>query len=103
MNLKSMSTKKLRKLLAVSGRRSPFRHQLVGLIVTELLKRRVNMFADLKDVEIEGIDHNDAPKYVDAYIVSANFPDGTPLTEEQLDEVNSDGDLIYMYVYKYLY
>lgn len=60
-------------------------------------------YTELKNVEIESIDHNDAPNYVDAYIVSANFSDGTPLTEDQLDEVNSDGELVHMYLHKYLY
>lgn len=40
---------------------------------------------DLKSVDFDGIDHNDAPDYSDAFIVSAEFEDGTPLIEAQLE------------------
>lgn len=42
---------------------------------------------DLKSVDFDGIDHNDAPDYSDAFIVSAEFEDGTPLIEAQLEEL----------------
>ena len=40
---------------------------------------------DLKSVDFDGIDKNDAPDYSDAFIVSAHFVDGVDLTEEQLE------------------
>ena len=40
---------------------------------------------DLKSVDFDGIDHSDAPDYSDAFIVSADFEDGTPLIEAQLE------------------
>ena len=40
---------------------------------------------DLKSVDFDGIDHSDAPDYSDAFIVSAEFEDGTPLIEAQLE------------------
>jgi hypothetical protein len=40
---------------------------------------------DLKSVDFDGIDHSDAPDYSDAFIVSADFQDGTPLIEAQLE------------------
>ena len=40
---------------------------------------------DLKSVDFDGIDHSDAPDYSDAFIVSAEFEDGAPLTEAQLE------------------
>lgn len=40
---------------------------------------------DLKSVDFDGIDHSDAPDYSDAFIVSAEFNDGTPLNEAQLE------------------
>jgi hypothetical protein len=40
---------------------------------------------DQKSVDFDGIDHSDAPDYSDAFIVSAEFEDGTPLTEAQLE------------------
>ena len=42
---------------------------------------------DLKSVDFDGIDKNDAPDYSDAFIVSADFQDGTPLNEAQLEEL----------------
>jgi hypothetical protein len=40
---------------------------------------------DLKSVDFDGIDKNDAPDYSDAFIVSAHFVDGVDLTEEQIE------------------
>lgn len=42
---------------------------------------------DLKSVDFDGIDHNDAPDYSDAFISEAEFVDGTPLTEKQMEEL----------------
>ena len=42
---------------------------------------------DLKSVDFDGINKNDAPDYSDAFIVSADFQDGTPLNEAQLEEL----------------
>ena len=42
---------------------------------------------DLKSVDFDGIDKNDAPDYSDAFIVSAHFVDGVDLTEEQLEQL----------------
>jgi hypothetical protein len=42
---------------------------------------------DLKSVDFDGIDKNDASDYSDAFIVSADFQDGTPLNEAQLEEL----------------
>jgi len=38
-------------------------------------------------IEIDGIDMNDYPDFVDAYIVAAEFEDGTPLTDDELQEL----------------
>jgi hypothetical protein len=51
-------------------------------------------------IEIDGIDMEDYPDFVDAYIVAAEYEDGTPLTDgelEQFQEENYDliGELIH--------
>ena len=45
---------------------------------------------DHGSIEIEGIDMNDYPDFVDAYIAAANFEDGTPLTDEELNQLNDE-------------
>jgi len=46
------------------------------------------------DVTFEGIDHRDYPDYCDAFIASAEY-DGRELSDEELDELNEDSDLVY--------
>ena len=46
------------------------------------------------DVAFEGIDHRDYPDYCDAFIASAEY-DGRDLSDEELDELNEDSDLVY--------
>lgn len=61
----------------------------------------------LADLEVDGIDHRDAPDFCDAFICSGSYrmDDGTyrDLTEEELDELNNDGDLVYSLVEARLY
>ena len=40
---------------------------------------------DIDSMEIDGIDMNDFPDFVDAYVVAASFTDGTDLTDDQLE------------------
>ena len=44
---------------------------------------------DWDTVELDGIQHSDYPDYSNAYILSADWEDGTPLTEEELDAIDS--------------
>lgn len=40
------------------------------------------------DIEIDGVDFNDAPDFCDAFVCFASFEDtGEPLTEEELDQL----------------
>jgi len=40
------------------------------------------------DIEIDGVDFNDAPDFCDAYVYQAVFEDtGEDLTEEQMDQL----------------
>ena len=51
-------------------------------------------YKKIDNIEIDGIDIKDYPDFCDAYIVSADY-DGVPMTDEQLDEINDDGDFQY--------
>jgi hypothetical protein len=48
-------------------------------------------YKKIDNIEIDGIDIKDYPDFCDAYILSADY-DGVPMTDEQLDEINDDGD-----------
>lgn len=59
---------------------------------------------DHGSIEIEGIDMNDYPDFVDAYIAAANFEDGTPLTDQELDQLNDEmADEIHDLAYQSLF
>jgi hypothetical protein len=46
-------------------------------------------FKLVTNVSVDGIDTNDYPDFVDAFIVSADY-DGEPMSDEMIDEINSD-------------
>ena len=54
----------------------------------------------LINVVISGIQVWDAPDYVDAFIESAEHEDGTPLSNEELEGI--DSDTVYAYTLKML-
>ena len=58
-------------------------------------------YKKIDNIEIDGIDTKDYPDFCDAYIVSADY-DGVPMTDEQLDELNEDGDYVYEHIMDYL-
>ena len=58
-----------------------------------------NLFTD---VEFGDVHHWDYPDYCDAFIESAEY-DGKPMTDEQLDELSEDRDLIYDLLMNYLH
>jgi hypothetical protein len=50
---------------------------------------------DYDTIEIDGIDTSDYPDFCDAYISYAEYTDGTPLTDEELERMTEEeGDLI---------
>lgn len=50
---------------------------------------------DYSTIEIEGIEMFDYPDFCDAYIAYAEYTDGTPLTDEELEKLTEEeGDLI---------
>ena len=58
-------------------------------------------YKKIDNIEIDGIDTKDYPDFCDAYISSADY-DGLPMTDEQLDELNEDGDYVYGHIMDYL-
>lgn len=58
---------------------------------------------DHSSLEVDGIEHWDAPEFCDAYICGGCYEDGEPITEEDLDKLNDDQDLVHELVYKHLY
>jgi hypothetical protein len=50
-------------------------------------------YKKIDDVVIEGIDHSDAPDYVDAYVASAKYDDPVKgyrdLTDKELENLDS--------------
>jgi len=67
-----------------------------------LFKNKKTMdYKKIDNIEIDGIDTKDYPDFCDAYISSADY-DGVPMTDEQLDELNEDGDYVYGHIMDYL-
>ena len=62
--------------------------QLAGIIKEEL------DYSKISNVELEDVFTNDYPDFSDAYIAYAEY-DGVPMTSDQLDELNNDGDFVY--------
>lgn len=56
----------------------------------------------LTDLVADGIDMRDYPDFADAFITSA-YVDGREATEDELDEINQNGDIIYTTVESQLY
>lgn len=52
---------------------------------------------DLRSIELDGVESYDYPKYSDAYADYAEFTDGTPLSDNELEELtDKHGDIINM-------
>tara|TARA_R110002050_G_scaffold96433_1_gene200542 strand:+ start:1082 stop:1276 length:195 start_codon:yes stop_codon:yes gene_type:complete len=55
----------------------------------------------LKLIDMEGIDKSDHPDYTDAFVTEAEYL-GKAMTDEQLDELNEDNELVHLLVWDYL-
>ncbi len=45
--------------------------------------------------EVEGVDYSDYPDFCDAYFSYAEFGDGTPLTDSELEQLTDEnGDVV---------
>ena len=64
----------------------------------QLLKEEVSFNGkpvNTRSIEIDGIDTEDYPDFVDAYITYAEYEDGTPLTDEELHDFEAENyDLV---------
>lgn len=56
----------------------------------------------ITNIELGGIDTKDYPDFVDAFIESAEI-DGVELTDEELEELNSNSEFVYDCVLKHLF
>jgi uncharacterized protein YdaT len=56
----------------------------------------------VSNIEIDGLDHSDYPDFVDAFITDARV-DGRQATDEELDQMNNDGEFRYESVESSLY
>jgi len=45
-------------------------------------------FEEVTNMEIDGVDMVDYPDFCDAFIINADKLDGTPLSEEELEDLN---------------
>ena len=63
----------------------------VDKVINKILEKEKMDYKKIDNIEVDGIDTKDYPDFCDAYISSADY-DGVPMTDEQLDELNEDGD-----------
>jgi len=54
-------------------------------------------YKKIDNIEMEDVYTWDYPDFCDAYISSADY-DGVPMTDEQLDKLNEDGDYVYEHI-----
>lgn len=47
---------------------------------------------DEKSIEIDGIDRRDYPDFSDAYISAANYIDGTPLSDKEIEDLDAQNN-----------
>lgn len=59
-------------------------------------------YSKIDNVKVVGINYDDYPDFVDAYIDSADY-DGEPMNDEQLDIINMDDQYVYDCVINYIY
>ena len=50
-------------------------------------------YKEIDDIELDGIDMRDYPKFCDAYILSADYQ-GRAMTKQELDVLNEDMEFI---------
>ena len=86
-------------------RRSEYRGEMSSSPVKSGKSKDVNVSdIDESSVVLDGVDTKDYPDFSDAYISYAEFKDGTPLTDEQLDKLNEDyPDFVHEMVMKRLH
>jgi|3_EtaG_2_1085321.scaffolds.fasta_scaffold52379_3 hypothetical protein len=64
--------------------------QIIKEEIRKILKEDININnIDPGSLEFSNVHGWDAPDYADAYVMSANYNDGTPLSEEELEELDN--------------
>ena len=58
---------------------------------------------DFSSLEVDGIDHSDHPDYCDAYFISGQYTDGTPLNELDLEMLSNNGELLHEKIIEKIY
>ena len=58
---------------------------------------------DYSTVQFEDIDTNDYPDFCDAFVSYAEYTDGTPVSDEDLEKLNEDKCLIDELIHDSLY
>jgi hypothetical protein len=59
---------------------------------------------NLKSLEVDGVDTRDYPDFSDAYLTYAEFEDGTPLSDDEIELFqNKHDDLVYQVAYDSLF
>jgi len=58
---------------------------------------------DYASLEVDGIDTRDYPDFCDAFFLSGQYTDGTDIPDDVLDDLTSDGDLLYEHILKHIY
>lgn len=59
-------------------------------------------YSKISNVKVEGINYDDYPDFVDAFIASADY-DGEAMDDEQLNIINEDADYVYDCIINYIY
>jgi hypothetical protein len=50
---------------------------------------------DIKNAEVDGVDSSDYPDFCDAFFSYAEYEDGTPLSDEELEQLGDEhGEMI---------
>jgi hypothetical protein len=71
--------------------------KLIREVISEVVSRGPTINGkevDRSSIEMDGVDPHDYPDFSDAYIVGAQFVDGTELTQEELELLNNEGELV---------
>ena len=58
---------------------------------------------DYGSLEVDGIDTKDYPDFCDAYFCDGCYLDGTPLSDDILNLLSEDGDLVYEHTLKRIF
>jgi hypothetical protein len=59
---------------------------------------------NIRSIEVDGVDTRDYPDFADSYATYAEFEDGTPLSDQELELLqDKHGDVVYQVVYDTLF